>query len=47
MNVASRFINKLLEEEDAEVKPIILDEACSFVFVKHNNLYCILILQIV
>ncbi len=46
MSVASRFISKILEEEEMNVKPIIEEEGVSFIFVKHNNLYRILISNI-
>jgi hypothetical protein len=40
--VASRFISKILEEDETNVKPIIEEEGVSYIFVKFNNLYCIL-----
>jgi AP-1 complex subunit mu len=42
MSVASRFISKILEEDETNVKPIIEEEGVSYIFVKFNNLYCIL-----
>jgi AP-1 complex subunit mu len=39
MSVASRFISKVLEEDEANVKPIIEEEGVSYIFVKFNNLY--------
>jgi AP-1 complex subunit mu len=42
MSVASRFISKILEEEELNVKPIIEEEGVTYIFVKHNNLFCIL-----
>jgi AP-1 complex subunit mu len=39
MSVASRFISKLLEEDEMNVKPIIEEEGVSYIFVKYNNLY--------
>jgi len=39
MNVASRFISKLLEEDEMNVRPIIEEEGVSYIYVKHNNLY--------
>lgn len=41
MSVASRFISKILEEDEMNVKPIIEEEGVSYIFVKYNNLYCI------
>lgn len=42
MSVASRFLSKVLEEDELNVKPIIEEEGVSYIFVKYNNLYCIL-----
>lgn len=42
MSVASRFISKVLEEDETNIKPIIEEEGVSYIFVKCNNLYCIL-----
>lgn len=42
MSVASRFIAKILEEDETNIKPIIEEEGVSYIFVKCNNLYCIL-----
>eukprot|EP01111_Echinosteliopsis_oligospora_P014631 TRINITY_DN5546_c0_g1_i1.p1 TRINITY_DN5546_c0_g1~~TRINITY_DN5546_c0_g1_i1.p1 ORF type:complete len:428 (-),score=124.60 TRINITY_DN5546_c0_g1_i1:60-1343(-) len=39
MSAASKFVAKLLEEEEMNVKPIIEEEGVSYIFVKHNNLY--------
>lgn len=38
-NVAQRFITRLLEEEEMNLKPIIEDDGVSFIYVRHNNLY--------
>jgi len=42
VNVATRFIQNILQEEEANVKPIIVEDNISYVFVKLSNLYCIL-----
>lgn len=37
----SSFITRILEEEEeANVKPIIEEEGISYLYVRHNNLYC-------
>lgn len=41
MSVATRFIGKVLEEEELNVKPIVEEEGVTYIFVKHNNLFCI------
>lgn len=38
-NVSQRFISRFLEEEELSLKPIILDDDVSFVYIRHNNLY--------
>lgn len=38
---SSSFITRILEEEEeANVKPIIEEEGISYLYVRHNNLYC-------
>lgn len=44
MGVASRFIGKILEEEEMNVKPVTEEDGVTYAFIKHNNLFCILIL---
>jgi AP-1 complex subunit mu len=39
MSVASRFIAKIIEEEEMNIKPIIEEDGVSYIFVKYNNLY--------
>jgi hypothetical protein len=43
MSVASRFISKVLEEEEVSVKPIVEEDGVTYIFVKHHNLFCILV----
>jgi AP-1 complex subunit mu len=38
-NVSQRFINRILEDEETSLKPIIEDEGLSFIYVRYNNLY--------
>lgn len=43
LNIAERFVAKILEEEEElNVKPVIEEEGVSFLYVRHNNLYCAL-----
>jgi len=39
LNIAERFIAKMLEEEELNVKPVIEEDGISYMYVKHNNLY--------
>eukprot|EP01113_Clastostelium_recurvatum_P040917 TRINITY_DN642_c0_g1_i1.p1 TRINITY_DN642_c0_g1~~TRINITY_DN642_c0_g1_i1.p1 ORF type:complete len:430 (+),score=112.79 TRINITY_DN642_c0_g1_i1:59-1348(+) len=39
MSVASRFISKILEEEELNMKPIVEEDGVSYVYIKHSNLY--------
>eukprot|EP01112_Ceratiomyxa_fruticulosa_P013782 TRINITY_DN3893_c0_g1_i1.p1 TRINITY_DN3893_c0_g1~~TRINITY_DN3893_c0_g1_i1.p1 ORF type:complete len:442 (-),score=59.41 TRINITY_DN3893_c0_g1_i1:123-1448(-) len=39
MSVASRFIQRLLEEEDLNMKPIVEEEGVSYIYIKHANVY--------
>lgn len=45
MSVASRFIAKILEEEELNIKPIIEEDGVTYIFAKHNNLYCIFLIH--
>ena len=38
-NVPQRFIARIMEEDEVNVKPVIQDEGLSFIYVRHNNLY--------
>jgi len=39
MSVASRFVAKLAEEDELNVKPIIEEDGVTHIYVRHNNLY--------
>lgn len=39
MSVASRFIAKLLEDDEMNVRPITEEEGVSYIFVKFHNLF--------
>ena len=38
-NDPQRFIARIMEEDEVNVKPVIQDEGLSFIYVRHNNLY--------
>jgi len=38
-NIPQRFISKLLDEDESNVKPVIEDEGLSYIYFRHNNLY--------
>jgi len=38
-NITQRFYSLLLEQEEEQLKPIIMDDGISFIYIKHNNLY--------
>eukprot|EP01103_Thecamoeba_quadrilineata_P015956 TRINITY_DN5198_c0_g1_i1.p1 TRINITY_DN5198_c0_g1~~TRINITY_DN5198_c0_g1_i1.p1 ORF type:complete len:424 (+),score=71.62 TRINITY_DN5198_c0_g1_i1:102-1373(+) len=39
LSIAERFITKVLEEDENNLKPIIEDDGITYVYVKHNNIY--------
>jgi len=39
MNVASKFVAKLQEEEEVDMKPVVEEDGITFIYVKYNNLY--------
>jgi hypothetical protein len=43
MSVIDKFLPMVLDmEEEGLVSPILIHEKATFVYIKHNNLYCIL-----
>eukprot|EP01100_Stratorugosa_tubuloviscum_P007343 TRINITY_DN305_c7_g1_i1.p1 TRINITY_DN305_c7_g1~~TRINITY_DN305_c7_g1_i1.p1 ORF type:complete len:458 (+),score=179.70 TRINITY_DN305_c7_g1_i1:100-1374(+) len=39
-NIAEKFMNKLLEEEEeVNIKPVVEEDGITYIYVKHNNLY--------
>lgn len=34
-----RFIQKVLEEDENELKPIFEEDGINYIFIKHNNLF--------
>lgn len=46
MSVIDKFLPMVLDmEEEGLISPILVHEKTAFVYIKHNNLYCILALQ--
>ena len=44
MTVIDKFLPMVLDmEEEGNMSPILIHEKVTFVYIKHNNLYCILI----
>jgi len=39
MNVVDRFVTHVLETEESDLRPVIVDDGVTFVYIKHNNLY--------
>ena len=37
---ARRFITMLTDDMEAEMKPVVQEEGVSYVYIRHNNLYC-------
>ncbi len=40
VNYVERFVSKVLEEEESNLKPIFEEDGVTYIYVKHNNLYC-------
>jgi len=45
MNLASKFITKLLDEEEVNMKPVVEEDGVSYIYVKYNNLYLLAITE--
>jgi AP-1 complex subunit mu len=45
-NIAYRFISKILEEEELNISPVVLDEEYSYIYVKYNNVYVMAVSEI-
>ena len=44
MSMIDKFLPMVLEaEEEGTVSPILIHDKVTFVYIKHNNLYCILL----
>jgi len=44
MSMIDKFLPMVLEaEEEGTVSPILIHDKVTFVYIKHNNLYCILV----
>ncbi len=45
MSVIDKFLPMVLDDEDeGVVSPILIHEKVTFVYIKHSNVYCILVL---
>jgi len=44
VNYVERFVSKVLEEEESNLKPIFEEDGVTYIYVKHNNLYCKLLI---
>ena len=43
MGVIDKFLPMVLDmEEEGNTSPILVQEKSTFIYIKHNNLYCIL-----
>jgi hypothetical protein len=40
MTAAERFVSHVLESDESDLRPVIVDDGFTFVYIKHNNLYC-------
>jgi len=38
-SVAEKFMSKVLEEEEVNIKPIVEEEGITYIYIKHQNLY--------
>jgi len=39
MTAAERFVAHVLESDESDLRPVIVDDGFTFVYIKHNNLY--------
>ena len=39
MSCAERFIAKIMEEEDLNIKPVIEEDGITYIYIKANNIY--------
>lgn len=45
MSTAERFIARLLEEDELNVKPVIEEDGITYIYVKYNNLYLLAVTE--
>lgn len=46
VNYVERFVSKVLEEEESNLKPIFEEDGVTYIYVKHNNLYFLSVTQL-
>ena len=39
MSCVDKFVTHVVETDDSDVSPVIVDEDCTFVYIKYNNLF--------
>ncbi len=42
ISCVDRFVAHILEEEAVNVKPVFEDDGISFIYIKHEDIYCII-----
>ncbi len=40
ISAVNRFINHLLQDEELNISPVIEEEGISYIYVRHQNVYC-------
>jgi len=43
LSVVTRFVNKLMEEEEVNLKPLVEEDGVTYIYVRHNNVYLLAI----
>jgi hypothetical protein len=42
LSSVDRFVSHILEEDEVNVKPVFEDDGVSFIYIKHEDIYCML-----
>merc|ERR1712151_1444568 len=45
MNITERFQHKVIDADDADVKPVFCDDGINFAWIQYNNLYLLAVTQ--
>mmetsp|Transcript_8579 Transcript_8579/g.14813 ORF Transcript_8579/g.14813 Transcript_8579/m.14813 type:complete len:425 (+) Transcript_8579:9-1283(+) len=45
-NVVSRFVQRLLEDEDINLRPVMEEEGTTYLYIKHNNLILLAVVDV-
>lgn len=40
MSTSDKFTKHINEDEESSLTPVITDDGITFVYIKHNNIYC-------